>query len=212
MVRSSGESSAAQNSTPIVFNSKQLSEVLSVELIKICSVASPEPHIVMTDSDSNEPTIPYGFFNQHLIVPPSRNDLNLPPNPFNVLVTMAVIQPDEEYSPLSPEPSNLSQISTLRNNLSTIEASEKPHTTRVENTIYSKDKPRRMYWGISPNRIFESSRPTEVSITWSPSSTPPPPRQQKRKLSMGMSFLQKKGVSHQTCEACGQPVPTRTTP
>ena len=69
------------------------------ETITISSVASPEPRIVTIDSDSNEPTIPYGFGSQHPIVPPSLNDLNLPPNPFNVLATVGVIRTDEEYSP-----------------------------------------------------------------------------------------------------------------
>ena len=64
--------------------------------ITISFVASPEPQIVTIDSDSNEPTIPYGFGSQHPIVPPSLNDLNLLPKPFNVLATMAVIQADEE--------------------------------------------------------------------------------------------------------------------
>ena len=45
----------------------------------------------MVGSDSNEPTIPYGFGSQHPIVPPSLNDFNMPPNPFNVLTTMAVV-------------------------------------------------------------------------------------------------------------------------
>ena len=62
-------------------------------------VASPEPQIVRVEPDSNEPTNPYGFGNQHPNVPPSLNDLNLPPKSFNVLATMTVIQPVEEYSP-----------------------------------------------------------------------------------------------------------------
>ena len=73
------------------------------------------------DSDSNEPTFPYAFGTQHPIVPPSLNDLNLPPNPFNVLATMAVIQQDQEDSPQSPELSDPSPISTPPMNLSTIE-------------------------------------------------------------------------------------------
>ena len=75
------------------------------EVITISSVASPEPRIVTLDSDSNDPTIPYGFGSQQPIVPPSLNDLNLPPKPFNVLATMAVVRVDNAYSPHSPEPS-----------------------------------------------------------------------------------------------------------
>ena len=69
------------------------------DTITIYSVTSQEPQIVTIDSHSNEPTFPKGFGNQHPIMPPSLNDLNLPHNPFNVLTTMAVIQHDEENSP-----------------------------------------------------------------------------------------------------------------
>ena len=69
-----------------------------MEVITISSVASREPRIVTLDSDSNDPTIPYVFGSQHPIVPPSLIDLNLPPNLFNVLATMAMIQTDETYS------------------------------------------------------------------------------------------------------------------
>ena len=102
--RSSEEGSRARNITPASFNSTQLSGVMAKETITFSSVASPEPQIVTIDSDSNEATIPYEFGSQHPIVPPSINDLNMPPNPFNVLATMAVIRADEKYSRQSPEP------------------------------------------------------------------------------------------------------------
>ena len=98
------------------------------QTITISSVDSPEPGIVTIVSESNEPTIPYGFGSQHPIVPPSLNDLNLPPNPFNVLATMAVIRAEEEYSPQSPEPSTSSPISTPPMNVSTIADWETTHT------------------------------------------------------------------------------------
>ena len=71
------------------------------EMISISSFASPEPQIVTVDSDSNEPKLPYGFGRQLPIIPPSLNDLtlpdlNLPPNPFNILATMAVINHTED--------------------------------------------------------------------------------------------------------------------
>ena len=69
------------------------------ETITISCVALLEPQIVTIGSDSIEPTIPYGFGGQHPIAPPSLKDLNLPPNPFNVLATIAVIRAHEEYSP-----------------------------------------------------------------------------------------------------------------
>ena len=112
--------------------------------LTISSVASLEPQIVTIDTDSNEPTYPYGFGNQHPIVPPSLSYLNLPPNPFNMLATMAVIQVDKEYSPQLPEPSIPSTISTPRKNVSTIECWEANQTTTDDATIYSHDEPRRI--------------------------------------------------------------------
>ena len=106
------EGSPARTKTPAVLNSTQLSGAIAWETIKISSLASQKAEIVTIESDSNEPTITYGLGNQHPNVSPSFNDLNLPPNPFNVLKTMVVIQPDEQYSPQSPELSNPSPIST----------------------------------------------------------------------------------------------------
>ena len=164
------------------------------EAITISSVASPEPRIMYIESDSNQPTFPYAFGTQHPIVQPSLNDLNLPPNPFNVLATMAVIQQDQEDSPQSLEPSDPSPISTPPMNLSTIEGWETPHTTTDDNTFYSSEnEPRRVYWDLSGDETFELNEPRRVYLTGSPSSTPPPPPRQKRRLSMGMSFPQRGG-------------------
>ena len=99
--QSSPERSPIRNNTPAILNSTQLSGAMEPESITISSVASPEPQIVTIDSDSNEPTFPYAFGTQHPIVPPSLNDLNLPPNHFNVLATMAVIQQDQEQPPIT---------------------------------------------------------------------------------------------------------------
>ena len=99
----------------------ELSGAMEREVITISSVASPEPRIVTLDFDSNDPTIPCGFGRQQQIVPPSLNDVNLPPNPFNVLATMAVSRADDAYSPQSPEPPIPSPISTPPMNVSTIE-------------------------------------------------------------------------------------------
>ena len=181
----------------------------------ICScykLKESEPQIVTIDSDSNEPTIPYGMGNQHPIVPPSLNHLKLPPNPFNVLATMAVIRPDEEYNPQSPEPSIPSPIFTPPMNLSTIEGWETTHTTTDDNTFYSEDEPRRVYWDSSSSETFDSKEPRQVSSASSRSSTPPPTRRQKRKLSMGRSSPQKGGVSQHTFEACSQPLRAKKTP
>ena len=208
----SPETSPIRNNTPVILNSTQLSEAMDPETITKSSVASPEPQIVTLDSDSREPTFPYAFGAQHPKVPPSLNDLNLPPNPFNVLATMAVIQQDQEQSPQSPERSDLSPISTRPMNVSTIDDGDTTHTTTDGNTFYSSDDdPRRVYWDLSADETFESNEPRRVYPAGSPPSTPAPPPRQKRKLSIGMSFPKKGGVSQHTCEACGQPLPQTKT-
>ena len=182
------------------------------ETITFSSDASPETRLVIIDSDSNDLTIPYGFGSQHPIVPPSLNDLNLPHNTFKVLVTMAVMRADEEYSPQSPEPSSPSPILTRPMNVSTIEGWETTHTATDDNTFYTDDEPKRVNWDISSSDTFDSNEPRKVSVALSPSSTPPPPRRQKRKLSIKMSFLKKRGVPQHNCEACGQSLLAKKTP
>ena len=116
--RSFKDSSPIRKNTPAVLNFTELSGAMARETITISCVASPEPQIVTIGSDPNEPTFPYGLGNQHPIMPPSFNDLNLPHNQFNVLATMAVIRQDEENNPQSPDKtSNPSPISTPRKNL-----------------------------------------------------------------------------------------------
>ena len=122
------------------------------EVITISSVASPEPRIVTLDSDSNDPTITYGFGSQQLIRPPSLNDINLPPNPFNALATMAAIRADDAYSPQSPEPSIPSPTSTPPMNVSTIEGWDTTCTTTDDATFYTDDEPRRVYWDIQKGK------------------------------------------------------------
>ena len=102
--RSPEEGSPTKNNTPAILNSTELSGAMERDVITISSVASPEPRIVTLDSDSNDPTLPYAFGSQQPIVLPSLKDLNLPPNPFNVLATMAVNRADDACSPQSPEP------------------------------------------------------------------------------------------------------------
>ena len=210
--QSSVEGSPIQNNTPAILNSTEISGAMEREAITISSVASPQPRIVTPDSDSNDPTIPYGFGNQQPIVPLSLNDLNLPPNPFNVLATMTEIRVDDECSPQSPESSIPSPISTPPMNVSTIEGCDTTYTTTDDATFYTDDEPRRVYWDISSSDTSDSNEPRNLSVASSPSPTPPPPRRQKRKLSIGMSFPKKGGVSQHTCEACGQPLPQGKTP
>ena len=134
--QSSVEGSPIRNNTPAILKSTEISGAMEREVITISSVASPEPRIVTLDSDSNDPTIPYGFGCRQPIVPPSLKDLNLPLNPFNVLATMAVVEVDDAYSPHSPEPSIPSPISTPPMNVSTIESWDTTYTTTDDNTFY----------------------------------------------------------------------------
>ena len=210
--QTSTEGSPIRNNSSAIFNSTEISGVMEREVISISTVPSPEPRIVTLDSDSNDPTIPYGFGNQQPIVPPSLNDLNLPPNAFNVLATMAVIQGNDAFRPQSPEPSIPSPISTPPMNVSTIEGWDTTHTTTDNDTFYTDDEPRRVYWDISSSDTFVSNKPRNVSVASSPSSTPPLPPRQKRRLSIGMSFPQKGRVLQHTCEACGQPLPQEKPP
>ena len=113
--QSSNDQSIPRPNTPIVLNSTDISGNDTQEMISISSIASPGPQTVTIDDNSNEPTMPYGFGRQSPFVPPSLNDLNLPPNPFNILATMAIANNtgdtnDNNYSPQSPEPSEPSPI------------------------------------------------------------------------------------------------------
>ena len=178
----------------------------------ISTIASPHPYIVTINDDSNEPTMPYGFGRQLPIVPPSVNDLNLPPNPFNILATMAVVHKtqnthDDNYSPQSPEPSELSSISSPPMNNQHIQQLGDIITSTGDNTFYTSDEPRRVYWDLSSDDDLGSSVPKNPSVASSPCVTPPPPRAQKRKRSLGMSFPKDGGVSQHICEACGQTIP-----
>ena len=148
MAQSSSELSPQRHNTPNILNSTEISEQHTARMPPISSIASPEPRIFTIDDDSNEPTMPYGFGRQLLIVPPSLNDLNLPPNPFKILNTMTIVtqtqDDNKKYSPESPEPSLPSPISTPPMNVSAYNSWETTHTTTDDNTFYSEDEPRRV--------------------------------------------------------------------
>ena len=208
----SNELSPRRNNSPDIFNSTEQSEHHERRMPSISTIASPQPHILTIHDDSKEPTMPYGFGQQHPIVPPSLNDLNLPPNPFNILATMAVVNParddnDDRDSPQSPDPSVPSSISTPPMNVSAFRSWETSYTTTDSDTFYTIDEPRRVYWDLSSDVDLGSSLPRNPSLASSPCVTPPPPRAQKRKLSLGMSFPKDGGVSQHICEACGQIIP-----
>ena len=212
--QSSSDFSPQRHNTPNILNSTEISEQHTARMPSISSIASPEPRIFTIDDNSNEPTMPYGFGRQLPIVPPSLIDLNLLPNPFNILNTMAVVtqtqDDNEQYSPESPEPSLPSPISTPPMNVSAYTSWGTPHTTTDDNTFYSEDEPRRVHWTSPLGETFESEdEPRRIYVlSTSPSTPPSPPRRQKRKLSLGMSFPKEGGVSQQDCEACGQTIPS----
>ena len=150
MEQSSNDPGAPEPKTPSVLNSTEISGKDTQEMKSITSFASRGAQIVTTDTDSNEPTVPYGFGPQLTIIPPSLNYLNLPPNPLKILAKLAVANPkedghDENYSPQSPEPSEPAPKSPPLMNLSTIERGETPNTTTDDNTFYSDDEPRRFF-------------------------------------------------------------------
>ena len=147
----SDEPSPRRNDSPDKLNSTERSEHQAARMPSISTIASPQPYISTINDNSNEPTIPYGFGRQLSIVPQSLNDLNLPPNPFNILAKMAIANNtgdanDDNYSPQSPEPSELSPISTPPMNVSAFNSWETSYTTTDNNTCYSSDQPRRIYF------------------------------------------------------------------
>ena len=192
--QASNDQSLPRINTPVVLNSTEMLGNDTREMISKSSIASPEPQTLTIDSDSNEPTMPYGFGRQLQVIPPSLNDLNLPPNPFNILATMAVVNHVEDgyvdnHRPQLPEPLEPSPISTPPMNISSIDGWETPHTTKDDNIFYSDDELRRTY--------FLPSTPTP----------PLPSRKLKRKLGLGMFFPKREGVLQHVCEACGQLLP-----
>ena len=189
--RSSEGANPLRNNVPAVLNSTQLPGAMTRETTTISSAVSPEPQIVTKEPVYKELTITYGFGNQHPIVPHSLIGLHLPPNPFYALATMTVIQPDDEFSPQSPEPSNASPISTPPMTMSTIEGWETPQPTTDEKN-YFEDVLRRVYWHISSSETFYCIEPRQLSKTSTPSSIAPLPQREKRKLSRGCLFLKER--------------------
>ena len=184
--QSSSELSPQRHNTPNILHSTEIFEHHTARMPSISSIASPKPRIFTIDDDSNERTMPYGFGRQLPNVPPSLNDLNLPPNPFNILNTMAIVtqtqDDNEQYSPELPEPSLPSPISTPPMNVSAYNSWETTHTTTDDNTFYSEDEPRRVYWTSPLGETFESADEPRRIYDLSPSPSPPPspPRAQKR--------------------------------
>ena len=206
--QSSTELSPQRHNTPNILNSTEISEQHTARMPSISSIAYPEPRIFTIDDDSNEPTMPYGFGRQLPIVPPRLNDLNLPPNPFYIINTMAIVTQtqdnNEQYSPESPEPSLPSPISTPPMSVSAYNSWETPHTTTDDNNFYSEDEPRRVYWTSPLGETFESQderrrNPITESLTAAITSA-----KAEKKVEPGNVLCNGRGVSQHICEACGQ--------
>ena len=194
--QTSNEPSPQRNNSLHILNSTELSEHHTARMPSISTIASPEHQIVTINDDSKEPTMPYVYGWQLPIVPPSLNDLNLPPNPFNILAKMAIANNtedanDDTYSPQSSEPSEPSPISTPPINVSAFNNWETSYTTTDDDPFYTEDEPRRIYF-LPP----------------SPSTPLPLQKKLKRKLSLGMSFSKEGGVSHHVYEACRRTIPS----
>ena len=192
----SNEPSPQRNNSQNIFNSTAILHAHTAGIPSVSAIASPEPQIFTLIDDPNDPTMPYGFGRQLPIVPPSLNDLNFPPSPFNIMAKMAVTNHpedtnDDNYSSQSPEPSEPSPTSTPPMSVNAFNSWETPYTTTDNDTFYSIDEPRRIY-----------------SLPLSPSLPPSLPRRQKMKLNLGMSFPSDGGVSQHICEACGQTIPS----
>ena len=143
------EPSPRRNNSPDILNSTETSQHHAVRVPSISTIATPQLYIFTINDDSNEPTIPYGFRRQLPNNLPRLNGLNLPPNPFNIMATMAIANntgdaDDDNYSPQSPEPSEPSPISTPPMNVSAFNSWETSYTTTDNDTFYSSDETRRI--------------------------------------------------------------------
>ena len=116
-------------------------------------------------------------------------------------------QHDGNYNPQSSEPSEPLPISTSPMNVSAFNSWETPHTTTEDNTFYSEEELRRLYWTYPLNETLHSEgEPRRINLLSRP-SPPSPPRKMKRKLEMGKSFPKRRGVSQHACETCRQAIP-----
>ena len=105
----SNEPSPQRINSPNTLNSTEISHTHTAGMPSISSISSPEPQIMTIHDNSNEPTMPYGFGRQLPIIPPSLNDLNLPPNSYNILATIAELNytqdgNNDNYNPHRPPP------------------------------------------------------------------------------------------------------------
>ena len=116
---------------------------------------------------------------------------------------------DKNYSPHSPEPSELSPISTPSINHSTIDGCETPHATTDDNTFYSEDEPRRNLLGnVAKKLASRRMRNPEGSCSNDVPHLQHHHQSRKEGSTWGYPFRKKGGVSQNASEACGQVFPT----
>ena len=208
--QTSNEPSPQRRTSPNILISTELSQNRTAGMPSVSSIASPEPQILAIN-DSNEPTMPRGFGRQLPIVPPRLNDLNLPPNPFNILATMTAVNHTEyrnnkKYSPshqrhLIHRPSHyhpwISAHLTVGKHR-TPQQTTTPSSRRTSHDVYTGTLPwMKPFFG----RRTQTNIPIVHSITAVTSS-------KDEDLEMGMSFPKRGGVSQHVCEACGQTIPS----
>ena len=195
--KSPREQNPPRNNTPDILNSTDLSGAHAREVITISSVASLNQRIVTFESDSNEPTLPYGYGRQQPIIFSSLNVLNLPMSHFNVIIifspapeTEAQWYPTQVHnSPISPEVFDISVVSTLTMEMSTVDA-----------------------WQRAAQLVtIESKGPRRITVASNPSSALTTTRTQKQKLSL-RTFFPKKGGSQHTCKDSDQILTAHKTP
>ena len=122
------------------------------------------------------------------IIPPSLNDLDLPVHPFNVFLPIPATEKADQTTEIQDK-----RIFPTADNLSLVDISplssptNQPIPDRL-NTSWISDG------SFVPYDSDKSLPPT------------PPPKKMKKKISIGMSFPKKGGVSQPTrrCESCGQ--------
>ena len=125
--------------------------------------------------------MPYGYGRQQRIIPPSPKSLHLPINHSNLMTPISQAPITEEQLP----PPTIAGIPIQEGVFSVSEISTPSMLVSTLNVCETS----------SDVGISYSDEPGQKFLAASPSSTTPPPGQQKRQLSIGRSFLQKRSVA-----------------
>ena len=100
---------------------------------------------------------------------------------------------DDNYSPQSPDPSELSSISTPPTNVSAFNNWETSYTSTDDNTFYTSNEPRRVYWDLSSDDDLGSSVPRNPSVASSPCFTPAASKSTEKEDKPGNVLSQRRG-------------------